>query len=147
MTTSTHPNDIRSALESSTRAVMDRADRLFDTARPEAVFAEPVTADGRTVIGAAEVMVGAGFGSGGGFGPAAEQKDDKEPAVSVEGGGIGAGVGGFAQSRPVAVVIIDNNGVRVEPVVDATKLGIAALTVLGSMLFFMARLIRGARRG
>ena len=147
MTASNNPNDIRSALESSTKAIMDRADRLFDTARPEAVFGEPVTADGRTVIGAAEVFVGAGFGSGGGFGPATEQKDDKEPVVSVEGGGIGAGVGGFAQSRPVAVVIIDSNGVRVEPVVDVTKLGIAALTVLGSMLFFMGRMMRGARRG
>ena len=60
---------------------------------------------------------------------------------------MGAGVGGFAQSRPVAVVIIDSNGVRVEPVVDVTKLGIAALTVLGSMLFFMGRMMRGARRG
>src|SRR5690606_19421305 len=96
------------------------------TARPEAVFAEPLTADGRTVIGAAEVLVGAGFGSGGGFGPAAEGKEDKGPAVSVEGGGIGAGVGGFAQSRPVAVIIIDQSGVRVEPVVDVTKIGLAA---------------------
>lgn len=147
MTDSAFPTDIHSTLESSTRAVMDRVDRLLDTARPEAVFAEPVTADGRTVINAAEVLVGAGFGSGGGFGPAAEQKEEKGPAVSVEGGGIGAGVGGFAQSRPVAVIIIDQNGVRVEPVVDVTKIGLAALTVMGSMFFFMARMVRGARRG
>lgn len=147
MTVSTTPDDMRSTLDTSTRAVMDRADRLFATARPEAVFAEPLTADGRTVIGAAEVLVGAGFGSGGGFGPAAEQADGKAPAASVEGGGIGAGVGGFAQSRPVAVVIIDQSGVRVEPVVDVTKLGIAGLTVMGSMFFFLARMLRGSGRG
>jgi uncharacterized spore protein YtfJ len=59
---------------------------------------------------------------------------------------MGAGMGGFAQSRPVAVVIIDGDGVRVEPVVDATKLGIAALTVFGSMFFFLARMLGGSKR-
>lgn len=120
-------------------AVMARADRLFDTARPAAVFAEPVTVDGRTVIAAAEVLIATGFGGGGGGpSPAAE--------AAPTSGGMGAGLGGFAQSRPVAVVIIDRDGVRVEPVVDATKLGIAALTVLGSMLFFLARMLGGSRR-
>lgn len=134
------------ALSEALDAVMDRVDRLIATARPEAVFAEPVAAEGRTIIGAAEVLIAAGFGGGGAYGPQSGADKEPEQAVNIEGGGMGAGVGGFAQSRPVAIVIIDQKGVRVEPVVDVTKLGLAALTVLGSMLFFFGRLVRRAGR-
>ena len=121
--------------------IVSRVDGLFDVARPEAVFAPPVTVDGRTVISAAELLVGMGIGGGGGPSPATEGQAEGENA------GMGAGGGGYAQSRPVAVIIIDGDGVRVEPVVDVTKLGLAAITVLGSMFFFLARMMRGSRDG
>lgn len=121
--------------------IVSRVDGLFDVARPEAVFAPPVTVGGRTVISAAELLVGMGIGGGGGPSPAAEGQAEGENA------GMGAGGGGYAQSRPVAVIIIDGDGVRVEPVVDVTKLGLAAITVLGSMFFFLARMMRGSRGG
>lgn len=121
--------------------IVSRVDGLFDVARPEAVFAPPVTVDGRTVISAAELLVGMGIGGGGGPSPATEGQADGENA------GMGAGGGGYAQSRPVAVIIIDGDGVRVEPVVDVTRLGLAAITVLGSMFFFLARMMRGSRGG
>lgn len=121
--------------------IVSRVDGLFDVARPEAVFAPPVTVDGRTVISAAELLVGMGIGGGGGPSPATEGQAEGENA------GMGAGGGGYAQSRPVAVIIIDGDGVRVEPVVDVTKLGLAAITVLGSMFFFLARMMRGSRGG
>lgn len=141
MTQTSDPTLSRKTVVQSIDDIMARADRLYDAARPEAVFAAPVSADGRTVIAAAEVLVGVGYGGGGGSSPSGEG------AAPGENSGMGAGVGGFAQSRPVAVVVIDGDGVRVEPVVDATKLGIAALTVLGSMFFFLARMLRGSRRG
>lgn len=125
--------------------IVSRVDGLFDVARPEAVFAPPVTVDGRTVISAAELLVGMGIGGGGGPSPAAEGQAEGENAGM--GMGMGAGGGGYAQSRPVAVIIIDGDGVRVEPVVDVTKLGLAAITVLGSMFFFLARMMRGSRDG
>lgn len=140
MAQSSKTDSLQHPVGESINAVMARADRLLDTARPEAVFSAPVTAEGRTVIAAAEVLVGAGFGGGGGSGPTSEGQSEGENT------GMGAGVGGFAQSRPVAVVIIDRDGVRVEPVVDVTKLGIAALTVFGSMFFFLARMLRGSKR-
>lgn len=132
-------------LSGTLEAVMSRADRLLDVARPEAVFAEPVTAGGRTVITASEVLIATGFGGGGGSSPVTnpDGEPDREAPLNM---GMGAGIGGFAQSRPVAVIVIDQEGVRVEPVVDATKLGLAALTVFGSMFFFFGRLIRRARR-
>ena len=75
------------------------------------------------------------------MGPAQPQAEEK-PAVQIDGSGfgVGAGGGGAAYSRPVAVVIIYPNGVRVEPRVDATKIGLAALTVLRSTLFMLGRL-------
>lgn len=127
--------------------IVSRVDGLFDVARPEAVFAPPVTVDGRTVISAAEVLVGMGIGGGGGPSPATEGQAEGENAGMGMGMGAGGGGGGYAQSRPVAVIIIDGDGVRVEPVVDVTKLGLAAITVLGSMFFFLARMMRGSRDG
>ena len=125
--------------------IVSRVDGLFDVTRPEAVFAPPVTVGGRTVISAAELLVGMGIGGGGGPSPATEGQAEGENAGM--GMGMGAGGGGYAQSRPVAVIIIDGDGVRVEPVVDVTKLGLAAITVLGSMFFFLARMMRGSRGG
>ena len=122
-------------------AVLDMADRLFDTARPDAVYGEPTTVAGRTIIPAAEVWLFSGFGGGGGFGPAAEGAE----GTGETGAGLGSGVGGAVHARPVAVVIVDESGVRVEPVVDATKLGLAALTVFGSMVFFLGRIMRRTR--
>lgn len=148
MTQSTDTKRIQDRMAGSVDAVMARADRLFDTARPEAVFAAPVTVDGRTVIGTAEVLIAAGFGGGGGFSPGGADEDAATPVDETDtNAGGGGGGGGYAQSRPVAVVIIDANGARVEPVVDVTKLGLAALTVFGSMLFMLGRMWRGSKGG
>lgn len=138
------------------RAVLDKLDRLFDAANPEAVFAAPVSAEGRTVITAAEVLVWAGAGGGGGGGgsrpgaetPAAETGEAAEERAEngpSEGYGVGVGGGGSALARPVAVIIIDGQGVRVEPVVDVTKIALAALTALGSMLFMFLRMQRAGK--
>lgn len=126
---------------------IEAVDGLYDTSRVEAVYAEPVTVDGRTVINAAEVIVATGFGGGGGSSPATAVEGEETVETGGENTGMGGGVGGFAQARPVAVVIIDGDGVRVEPVVDVTKLGLAALTALGGMFFFLARMLRQSARG
>jgi uncharacterized spore protein YtfJ len=123
--------------------VLSRLDKLLDAGRPDTVFAAPVTVDGRTVIGAAEVVLAAGAGGGGGGGrPAAEEG---RPDVG-EGFGAGAAGGGTALARPVAIVIIEPNGVRVEPVVDVTKIGLAALTVVGSALLMFGRIWHMSRK-
>ena len=130
---------LRRNVDDSIAAALNRVDSLFDAARPDSAFAAPLTIDGRTIIGATEALLFAGAGAGGGAG---QPQADEKPAVQIDGSGfgVGGGGGGAAYSRPVAVVIIDPNGVRVEPVVDATKIGLAALTVLGSTLFMLGRL-------
>ena len=129
--------------------------KLFETARPSAVFSEPLHAGNYTVITASEVMAGGGvgYGGGGGSGPATTDveeiditdeipveaivEDDEEPN---EGYGVGGGGGGYTFARPVAAITIGPDGVTVEPIVDATKIAIAFFTTLGAMALMFARM-------
>jgi uncharacterized spore protein YtfJ len=153
-------------------------EKLLTAARPSAVFGEPVTAEGRTIITAAEVNVGlgVGFGFGGGTTPSEPKKGgakrhharsaDPHERVELEGTesaegeaegaqgeegedagmGGGGGGGGGASGRPVAVISISEDGVEVEPVVDATKIALAFFTAMGSMFFMLAKMRKAAKR-
>ena len=79
---------------------VDEIERLINT---KTVVGEPINVDGRTLIPL--VSVGFGFGAGGG-----EGNDPKK------GAGNGMGVGGGGGVKPVALVVVDADGVRVEPV-------------------------------
>jgi uncharacterized spore protein YtfJ len=70
----------------------------------KSVVGEPITVDGTTII----PLLSIGFGIGAGAGSGKSGKD-----ASCEGGGSGTGGGGGV--KPVAVVVIDKDGVRVEP--------------------------------
>ncbi len=116
----------RKVSEEGTAAVQDMVGEFLDTANVSRVYGEPIRKDQATVIPAAEVLVALGFGIGSGSGPA-----EKGGPMA---GGSGGGGGGRTLSRPVAVIIAEPGGVRVEPVVDATKVAIAFVTALGFML-------------
>ncbi len=75
-------------------------ERILST---KTVVGEPITVDGNTLIPL--VSVGFGFGVGAG-----EGTDPKR------GGGSGGGTGGGGGVKPVALVIVDKDGVRVETV-------------------------------
>ncbi len=109
----------------------DLLEDLVAVAQSGAAFGEPLTVGERTVITAAEVSSGLGYGYGLGAGTAPGTAEAQDGPSSGYGGGGGGG--GFSMARPVAVISIGPEGVRVEPVVDVTKLGLAALTMLGSM--------------
>lgn len=108
---------------------LDLVARLFRVAEPGAVYAAPVTQGDRTVILLSELNMSVGAGYGGG----------------TDGGGGGGG--GFSAGRPVAAVVIEPGGVHVEPVVDATKLGIAFITALAAMYLAWSRMRRALRTG
>jgi uncharacterized spore protein YtfJ len=111
--------------------------RLFDVTQPSAVFSQPVTNGPYTVITASEVTVGmgAGFGGGGGVGP-----DNDEGETAASGFGGGGGGGGTAMARPVAAIIIEPNGVRVEPIMDPTKIAVAFFTTFISIVMTLTKL-------
>lgn len=126
-------------------------ERLFDVASPEAVFSEPVTQGEYAVITASEVSVGLGFGYGGG-GELTSGEDNEGGQSPVEetkrssgGFGGGGGGGGGATARPVAAIEVGPNGVRVEPIVDPTKIALAFFTALGSMFLMFARMAQAAK--
>ena len=86
---------------------IDEIERMLST---KTVVGAPFTVDGNTIVPL--VSVGFGFGVGAG-----EGNDPKK------GAGSGGGTGGGGGVKPVALVVIDKNGVRVEPV----KSGAASL--------------------
>ena len=117
--------------------------RLFEATRPGAVFAEPVTQGSYTVITASELSIGMGYGFGGGASLKSESEDESEEESGADFGSGGGG-GGGATARPVAAVEIGPNGVRVEPIVDPTKISIAFFTALGSMFMMLLKMRRMA---
>lgn len=117
----------------------DNMDTLLEVADVSSAFGEPVQSGDNLIIPAAEVLAGVGFGVGAGFGRG-EKEDESNGGGS--GGGSGGGGGGRVFSRPVAVVIASPEGVRVEPVLDVTKIALAALTAGGFMLATLARMSR-----
>ena len=85
------------------------------------VYSPPVTVGDRVIVSAATIERAGGYGFGSGEDPV--------------GGGVGqgGGGGGYAAGRPVAVIEVGPDGVRVKPVLDFTKIGLtivaAAITV------------------
>jgi uncharacterized spore protein YtfJ len=94
---------------------MDDIGSLFDKAVNEiermlntkTVVGEPITIEGNTLI----PLVNVGFGFGVGTGQGSE-------AQKGTGSGGGAGAGGGV--RPVALIVINKDGVRVEPIKSGT---------------------------
>lgn len=140
----------QAAAEKNREHVAAIIERIYGATRPGAVFSEPVTSGGYTVITAQEISSGGGFGTGMGFGtdgseagePANGEATSAAPAKNAGGGGSGIGGGGGAMSRPIAAIIIGPDGVRVEPIVDRTKVAITVITTLLSMAAIFGRMRR-----
>ena len=94
---------------------MEDVDKLFDKAVGEiermlntkTVVGEPITVEGNTLIPLVNVGFGFGVGKGQGTDPQKCQ-------------GHGGGTGGGGGVKPVALIIINQDGVRVEPVKSGT---------------------------
>jgi len=94
---------------------MEDIDKLFDKAIGEierllntkTAVGEPITIEGNTLIPL--VNVGFGFGAGGSQG-----------TNPKKGTGHGGGTGGGGGVKPVALIIINKDGVRVEPIKSGT---------------------------
>jgi len=136
---------IRSADQADER-LLDSMRGMFAAAQPSIVYGEPRPIGGGSIITVSEVVSGGGFGFGRGIGTAPSQMNGatQDPDANA-GGGTGGGGGGGSRSRPVAVIIADANGIRVQPVVDVTRIVLTALTVWGMVAGALLRMRRGAR--
>ena len=113
--------------------VQETLETFLEAADVNKVYAQPVQHEDNLIIPAAEVVAGMGFGAG--FGTGGSPPDN--------GGGGGGGGGGKTFARPVAVIIADKNGVRVEPVMDPTKIALTALTAMGFIFGTIAKMRKG----
>lgn len=120
-------------MEASIEFSQQALEKLFKSAGVDKVYGKPIKHGEVIVIPAAEVVAGAGFGAGSGFGP--------QEGESSSGGGSGSGGGGRTFSRPVAVIVASPEGVRVEPVIDPTKILLGALTASGFILAMVGRMM------
>lgn len=126
------------------QAANELMERLFDITKPGAVFSQPVTQGQYTVITASEMTAGIGVGYGGGGGSGEPNPEGQASGVGFGGGGGG---GGGTLARPVAAIIVGPEGVRVEPIVDATKIAIAFFTAFGAMWMALSKMRRVANTG
>jgi len=147
------PDEAVSLVDNAGEQALEMLEKIFAAAQPGAVFGQPVEAGGYTLITAAEVTSGGGFGVGMARGPApkpdAQQPPPAEAAPAARKqsiGGSGLGGGGGSMARPVAIIAVGPNGVTVRPVVDVTKVVLAALTASAAMLG-LRRAVRKARKG
>src|SRR4030066_1595232 len=89
-------------VEKLVKTTLGEIEKVLDS---KTVVGEPITIEGTTLIPL--MSVGFGFAAGGGSGKG-ETKD------TTEGGGSGSG--GGAGVRPIAIIVIDKDGVRIEPI-------------------------------
>jgi uncharacterized spore protein YtfJ len=101
-------------------------EKLLEAADVSKVYGEPIAHGDRLLLPAAEVVAIAGFGMGSGGGVAVQQQGRKS-----RGSGGGGGGGGKTLARSIAVVVMSPEGVDVRPVLDFTKIALAALTAAG----------------
>lgn len=89
-----------SEVEQLIKTTLNEIERILST---KSVVGEPMTVEGNTIIPL--VAIGFGFGGGGGSGG---PKDKAE--------GSGAGTGGGGGIKPIGVIVVNEEGVRVEPI-------------------------------
>jgi len=118
-------------------------DEFLATADVHAVYGEPIEHGDTLIIPTAEVLCGMGFGVGSGSGSGTDSGKDDEAGSPASGSGSGGGGGGGGRvlTRPVAVVVASPEGVRVEPVIDITKVALASLTAVGFMAGMLLRML------
>ena len=121
-------------------------ERFLDTASVDLVYGDPVEHGDTLIIPTAEILAGLGFGVGSGSGSAGKH-DEEEGEEGGEGYGEGGGGGGGGRTfaRPVAIVVSSPEGVRVEPVIDVTKIALGFLTAAGFMTGMILRMLSPKR--
>ncbi len=112
------------------------ATRVIEVASANAIVGPVQRVENRLVIPLASVSAGYGFGYG--FGREREEGEEES------GGGGGGGGGGRA--RPVAVLEVTPEGVRLHQVVDPTRITLASLSLAAWTVFWITRTVRAFRR-
>jgi uncharacterized spore protein YtfJ len=101
-------------VEKLVKTTLGEIEKVLDS---KTVVGEPIVIEGTTLIPL--MSVGFGFAAGGGSGKG-------ETKETTEGGGSGSG--GGAGVRPIAIIVIDKDGVRIEPIKGGISAAIEKLS-------------------
>ena len=112
--------------------------QVYQKADVKAVFGEPQTIGKRVIIPVAQIGYGLGLGWGEGRKPGTEEGE------AETGGGGGGGGGGHAS--PIAVLEVSETDTRVIPIVNSTRIAMAAILTGAWCIFWITRTIRVFRR-
>jgi uncharacterized spore protein YtfJ len=125
-------------MEAEVQNLLDALADLRDKANVDAVFGEPTTVEGRTVIPVAKVTYGFGTGVGRGMVPAAADAEEvaQDAAEKEDSGAWG---GGGVMAHPLAVIEVTPEGTWVKPVIDEQKLALAAGFLGAWVVVWLAR--------
>lgn len=105
------------------------SDRISKTASARAVFGEPVKSGENMIVPVARVAVRGGGGGGTGEGPV---KGDESGKL---GQGTGMGLGLNIMATPVGYINVAPTGAEFVPIVDKSRVMLAAMGVLGMALW------------
>jgi len=89
-------------VDSLVKTTLGEIEKVLST---RTVVGEPITVEGATLIPL--ISVGFGFGAGGG---------SAKGEAKQKGEGSGGGTGGGAWVKPIAIIIVDKQGVRIESI-------------------------------
>lgn len=124
-----HLNELVNDATNPIQRAVDRVlERMLTVADARRVFGEPVLQGERTVIPVAQVRTMLGFGGGSGTEP--NKREGETESRSGEGGGGG----GAIQVTPLGYIELTPSEARFVPIVDRTRLAIAAIIAVTLLL-------------
>lgn len=122
--------------------LVERIGDVQARATVKTVFGEPVEIRGRTIIPVAKVRFGFGMGMGRG------KREDDEKHDADHHRAAGGGGGGGVVIRPLAVIEVSESQTKVTPIVDVTRISLAAIALAAWGIFWVSRALRAeAQRG
>jgi len=123
--------------------MIHRLSTIPEESGASACFGAPVERDGHTIIPVARVAFGYGAGFGRGTG---KSKHNFEDGTGGREEGEAGGGGGGGSSTPVAIIDISSADVRIEPIVDSTRISVGGMVLAGWMAFWLFWTVRTVAR-
>jgi uncharacterized spore protein YtfJ len=123
--------------------MIHRLSTIPEESGASACFGAPVERDGHTIIPVARVAFGYGAGFGRGTGTGKHHAENGAGGVDE---GEGGGGGGGGSSTPVAIIDISSADVRIEPILDQTRISVGGMALAGWMAFWLFFTIRTVAR-
>ena len=125
---------------STSETIKSTVGRIPAIAKADSVVGPTQEKNGRIAITLATVSAGFGLGLGSSNSEATDKAQHGEE-------GVGWGGGGGARARPVAVVELTEDDLKVHQVVDSTRIAVASLILAAWCVYWITRTIRVFRRG